>query len=72
MALLDKLHAMADADPDTDLLKFFGVGPGEFHWDGKSVTVGDETVSTAEARAALAGPVRQTSCPARTVVIGDL
>lgn len=74
MALLDKLRDAAAAAPDTDLLTFFGIGPGDpLRWDKDTLTVGGETVPMAEARRALAGPpVPQTPVPRRTVTIGDL
>ena len=69
MALIDKLRAMRDADPQTDLLEFFGLSSGsQLHWDEKILTVGDETIPTAEAKRIIRGD----SPHARTVTIGDL
>jgi hypothetical protein len=72
--LIDKLRAIHDEPADRDLLEFFGVDPDQFHWARDRVTVGGETVTMAEARAAvLGGPIASSgSSPRRTVAIGDL
>lgn len=74
MALLDKLRSMAAADPNANLLEFLGVGKGgRFQIDAKTMTVGDETVTLAEAKLAIqGGPIVMTPAARRTVEIADL
>jgi hypothetical protein len=69
MALAERLRAMADADPRTDLLEFFGVTPDRLRWDGTVLAVGDETIPVADVRRLLAG---DAAGPRRTVRIEDL
>lgn len=58
MTLLDRLAALADAAPDTDLAAALGVGPGGLRVGRDGLTVGAETVSLDDCRRALAGGPR--------------
>jgi hypothetical protein len=74
MSLIDKLRDMQAESPDRDLLEYFGIEPGApFAVTKDGLTVGDETISLADARLALTGgPIPQSPAPRRTVAIGDL
>lgn len=72
MALIDRLHAMADADPDADLLGFLGVGPGRLQWDQETLTAGDESLPMAAARAAVLSPPIRSHEPRRALRVEDL
>lgn len=72
MKLVDRLRLLAAADPRGDLLEFLGVGRGEFQIDQDTITVGDETISLADAKAAIFGPIDVRQGKLRVVEITDL
>lgn len=67
MSLLDKLHELRYADPDTDLLEFFGVSGSKLSWNHETLTVGDESLPIAEVRQLL-----ETNEASRSIRIDDL
>lgn len=74
MNLIDKLRAAATLPPETDMPTVLGRKTGErFVIDKDGLTLGNETVSLADVRLALAGgPIPTTPEPRRAVAIGDL
>ena len=68
MSLVDKLRALRNLPDDTDLLVILGKSPEcRVMVSARDITIGDETISLADARRAMAD-----NPPARQVVIGDL
>jgi len=72
MTLVDKLHALASADPEADLLDFLGVGPGGLTVGPDELTVGAESVPLGLARAIVLNPPVRPTGPVRSVTIEDL